>query len=145
MSSPSEPDQDTAWRLGDSVADVVASFRDFLLVRYPTHLRHFDLRLQADPEAAQAEAVIFSLLRQLRLKPEIAEVVGQGGVDFRALPSTESEFIVEVTTIGSATVTQKSGVPNGIADGAFAFDLITTSELSRLYRYQMGGFDAWHR
>ncbi|MGB6447990.1 MAG: hypothetical protein WBF47_23040, partial [Xanthobacteraceae bacterium] len=79
------------------------------------------------------------------LKPEIAEVVGQGGVDFRALPSTESEFIVEVTTIGSATVTQKSGVPNGIADGAFAFDLITTSELSRLYRYQMGGFDAWHR
>ena len=55
--------------------------------------------------------MVFSILGQLKLQPEPAEAVGEGGVDFCCRPNDASPFLVEVTAVPTEKVTQKSGLP----------------------------------
>lgn len=59
-----------------SAKDVVDSYCGWLEVKAPYHLKPFKERLQHDCEAADAEAVVFSVLHAKRKNPRPAEIIG---------------------------------------------------------------------
>ena len=120
-------DSSSDWYTTD---EVVNSYRQWLAVKSPSHLKPFGQRMRHDAEAAQAEAVVFSILHAKRKNPRPAEVIGTGGVDFHCRPEGEAEFVVEVTALKNETVTRKSGLAGpseGNRVGSFA--MITSSLL----------------
>ena len=90
-----------------TVSNLVDEFKHFLDVNHPEHSNAFS---QRHPEAARAEAVIFSFFKQNGYDIRVEETPYVGGVDFRVL-TENSEFVVEVTSISQNTVTERSGVP----------------------------------
>jgi hypothetical protein len=46
----------------DILSQVVESYKQFLLVKYPTHYRRYCSRLKANLQGARAEAIVFSFL-----------------------------------------------------------------------------------
>jgi len=118
---------------GVSVDDLVDSYWIFLArngrddSRYSAHLDRFKLRYQSDTHAAEAEAVVFSLLWSAKLRPDIYESHSTGGPDFVCRPETDHEFVVEVTSLQSGSVSRKSHLPETIdGSGGGAFGLITS-------------------
>ena len=107
------------------VEDVVEFYRCFLNRNHLSgHLKRFEDRLNADPKAAEAEAVVFSWLRAERLSPDIFEDNSKGGPDFQC--NGTNGFLVEVTSLDSESVSRKSGFPLKITDsGGQAYSLIT--------------------
>lgn len=66
---------------GVSVDEVVDSYWKFLYRNnYSIHLDKFKQRLQSDQKAAEAEAVVFSLLWSAKVRPDIFEDPGTGGL-----------------------------------------------------------------
>jgi hypothetical protein len=65
-----------------STDELVDSFVVYLKREAPSNLKAFESLRRENPESARAEAVVFGLLQQLRLRPVIADVVGVGGADF---------------------------------------------------------------
>jgi hypothetical protein len=93
---------------------------------YAAHFEQFRKRLSSDRKAAEAEAVVFSLLRAEKLNPDIHEDPSSGGPDFCCTPSPGKSFLVEVTSLDSASVSKKSHLPLNITGrGGGAFGLIT--------------------
>ena len=96
-----------------TVSNLVDEFKHFLDVNHPEHSNAFS---QRPPEAARAEAVVFSFFKQNGYDIRIEETPYVGGVDFRVL-TENSEFVVEVTSISQNTVTERSGVPTKLTSG----------------------------
>ncbi len=107
-----------------SIQDVVKEYTQFLASEYPTHCKMFEDRLNADPEAAQSEAVIYSVLRQAGYEVAVQENFVDGGADFLCTGIQEG-MIVEVRCIHSSTITTQSGWSEKVDEKAFFFDLIT--------------------
>jgi hypothetical protein len=116
---------------GDTVDQVVEFYYRYLARNrdLAVHFGQFKKRLKADPQAATAEAIVYSHLRAERLHPELFEHPASGGPDSRCHPT--APFLVEVTSLDSAVVAKRSGLPATISGpGGGAFGLITDRLLS---------------
>jgi hypothetical protein len=92
-----------------STTEMIDTYAEYLRTKNPESLPSFVQRRASDPEAALAEAVVFSMLQGFRVRPEINDKPGTGGADFICSasggspfallrpPSPESQFIVEAT------------------------------------------------
>jgi hypothetical protein len=112
---------------GNTVDEVVDYYFRFLARNQDltAHFEQFKKRLNADPKAAQAEAVVFSFLRAEDLQPGPFEDVSAGGPDYLC-SSASAKFLVEVTSLDSEVVSEESGLPAEITGpGGGAFGLIT--------------------
>lgn len=135
--------------IGDSLTDVVEYYYRYLSrnADLASHFVQFKKRLADDPKAAEAEAVVFSLLRAEKLSPGLFEDVSTGGPDFRCTPQASGQFLVEVTSMDSNVVAHRSGLPARITGSrAGAYGLITDRLLSeaknkapQLGRYKLPG------
>jgi hypothetical protein len=109
---------------GPTTNDIVSSFADYLSKRHPRNHKEFLSRLRDNPEAAQAEAVTFSLLISLDLSPAVNETVKSGGLDFKCTPRSGEPFLVEVTSLNAERVAERTSLPNTTDEtgGAYSFD-----------------------
>ena len=127
---------------GSTTDNVVAGYSLWLEVRFHAHFIAFKVRLKSEREAAEAEALVFAMLRCMNLRPEPSEDVSTGGVDFRCEPKGKDRFFVEVTSIPRETVTQRSGLPH---DGEHigGFSMLTSVLRAKATRKaaQMGNLD----
>jgi hypothetical protein len=114
---------------GTSINDVVDSYWVFLARnQYQLHLQRFQQRLVSNPKAAEAEAVVFSLLWSTKTQPDIFEDVSKGGPDFCCHPKKNTKFLVEVTSLDSGAVARRSKWPERIDHrGGGPFGLITAA------------------
>jgi hypothetical protein len=113
---------------GDTVSDVNDYYRRYLSRNrdLKNHWMQFQRRENSDPEAAQAEAVVFSWLWAEKLKPRLFEDAGKGGPDFCCTNSEGNRFLVEATSLDSKTISERSGLPPEIiGSGGSSFALIT--------------------
>jgi len=128
-----------------SVDEVVDSYWKFLYRNnYTGHLSRFKDRLASDPKSAEAEAVVFSVLWSEKLHPDIFEDLNAGGPDFRCAPSANESFLVEVASLDSTSVSNKSGLPLELTGaGGQAFSLITRKLRSTAQgkAAQLAGYD----
>ena len=129
-----------------STTEVIDSYAEYLRAKNPESLPSFVQRRASDPEAALAEAVVFSMLQGFRVRPEINDKPGTGGADFICSasggspfallrpPSPESQFIVEATSLDPDAVTDRTNLPNEAPDeiGGGAFGLLTKSVLNKV-------------
>ena len=117
--------------VGDTVDQVVEYYYRYLARNrdLAVHFDQFKKRLKADPQAATAEAIVFSHLRAQNLHPELFVDPTSGGPDFRCFAPVP--FLVEVTSLDSAVVAKRSRLPATITGpGAGAFGMITDQLLS---------------
>ncbi len=107
-----------------NIRTVIDSYAD-LLARYPRLHRQFQKRRRDNHEAALAEAVIFSILQQCCVKPEIADQLNKGGPDFRCTGIRGAQFMVEATSFEPDKVTKDTSIENELSPGlrgqAYAF------------------------
>ena len=108
---------------GPTINDLVNSFADYLSRQHPRNHKEFLSRLRDNPEAAQAEAVAFSLLNSLGLNPTLNETVKSGGIDFKCTPRTGEPFLVEVTSLNAGRVSERTKLPNTAEAGGGAYQL----------------------
>ena len=119
------PEQEQ-WQLsGDSLAEVVKSYSLFLEVCHPKLFKLFQERLKSDPDAARAEAVVFSWLRSEQYDPSVSESPQTGGIDFFCTPASQKPFLLEVTHLDREAVEKRSGWPDQLDDVVRAFSQIT--------------------
>lgn len=114
--------------IGDTVDDVVEYYYRYLARNsdLAAHFAQFKKRQKSDPNAAAAEAAVFSFLRAEKLHPEMFEDVSTGGPDFQCSASDSDQFLVEVTSLDSDAVAERFGLPSSITGpGGGAFGLIT--------------------
>lgn len=116
---------------GATIDEVTKSYSLFLEVCHPDHHKQFRERLAAAPDAAKAEAVIFSWLRQHRLEPRVGESPAEGGADFLCLPESKQSLLVEVTTLNRVAVERRSGWPDELSTRAQSFGMITANLWSK--------------
>lgn len=102
--------------------EVIESFAEYIRAESPNHFKSFRDRLNADREAAMAEAVVFGILQQLQLNPRIADKPGIGGCDFlceyqpnRINRDGSFQIIVEATTLEPNAIAMNSGWPNQVS------------------------------
>jgi hypothetical protein len=112
-----------------SIQDVADSYLDYLAKFDQKHhskcLIKFQRLLRADQEAARSEAVVFSWFHSIGLTPEPIDR-GEGGPDFLCHSRSFSNFYVEVTSLSTKTIANKSGIPESPKDGGGGnFDTIT--------------------
>lgn len=123
----SDQRKERAWRRFFGYAakpdEVIDSFVKYIRAESPTNLKSFQDRRRADPEAAMAEAIVFGILQQLRLRPTIADEPGIGGGDFlcecRPIVSSDNgswQLMVEATTLEPTAVERNSGWRNEVVD-----------------------------
>lgn len=89
--------------------DLVTKYAHFLEDEHPSHVAHYRNRLKTNPEGAIAEAVTFHFFRSNLEAVQVHEDPNKGGVDFLCKIGS-SEFIAEITSLQSETVTRKSGL-----------------------------------
>ena len=127
-----------------TVYDLLGEYKCFLETYHSERCKSFDKLCSTEPEAARAEAVVFSFFKWNGYAIQVEETGNEGGVDFRAQKDT-TEFVVEVTSIRRETFTGRSGTPeNLISDGSSS----DPYEVPRLIRSklsskadQMSGYD----
>ncbi len=107
-----------------TLQETLLEYETFLSKEYPGHHKAFHQSTKSDPESTRAEAAIFYMFRWMGFAVDIEEKTGTGGVDFRCKKNRQ-EFVAEVTSIKSDTVTRKSGWPDRVFNGGFAFNMIT--------------------
>lgn len=113
---------------GDTVSDVNDYYRRYLSRNrdLENHWTQFQKRESSDPEAAQAEAAVFSWLWAEKLKPCLFEDAGKGGPDFCCTNPGGNRFLVEATSLDSKMISERSGLPAEITGpGGSSFALIT--------------------
>jgi threonine dehydrogenase-like Zn-dependent dehydrogenase len=85
-SSNSEESKERRWRrffgYTANPDEVIDSFVEYIRTESRNNLKSLQNRRRADPEAALAEAMVFGMLQQLRLRPTIGDEPGIGGADF---------------------------------------------------------------
>ena len=122
-----------------TVSNLVDEFKHFLDVNHPEHSNAFS---QRQPEAARAEAVVFSFFKQNGYDIRVEETPYVGGVDFR-IQAESTDFVVEVTSILREIYTEHSGMPEIILDrvrcvSPYKVPHVIRSKVSRKAR-QMSG------
>ena len=129
--------------LGASISEIVTAYSLLLEVRYPEHHRAFQLRTASDPNAANAEAVVFSWLRWHGLSPTPSDTPGLGGPDFLCSPMWAAPFLIEVTSLKPDAVSERSGWPDELNDRAHSFAMITPNLWSKTRNKasQLGGHE----
>jgi hypothetical protein len=105
--------------------NVTKAYSVFLEVCAADQHTAFLNRLTSAPDAAKAEAAVFSWLRAGKLAPIINEQVGRGGIDYLCSPPNSIPFLLEVTSLSKAAVVSKSGWPDSLDEVAQAFSVIT--------------------
>lgn len=95
---------------GKTVCDLLNEYKHFLETNQPEHSNSFHQRCNNQPEAARAEAVVFSFLQWNGYDIQVEETGNEGGADFRA-KKENTEFVIEVTSIRRETFAEHSGVP----------------------------------
>lgn len=138
------PNRSKSSSFGDTVEEVVKAYSRFLEVRHSDHLKLFKNRLRTDPDAAKAEAVVFSWLRQQRCRPHVSESPGIGGADYLCMPESKASFLIEVTHLNKDAVERRSGWPNELSEVAHSFSMITPNLWSkaRAKAFQLAEQDA---
>jgi hypothetical protein len=102
--------------------ETVESYKLYLEVTAPSHLKRFKPRLKTDENSAISEAAILARLRDRGYRAKVAENLSTGGPDFLCFDGN-SPFFVEVTCVSDESVTQNSGlenfIPNEVSAGSF--------------------------
>ena len=91
------------------VEDLIENYKNFLENEHSNHVKSYRARLRNQPASARAEAVTFHFFKSNLDKVRVNEVPNKGGVDFLCKTGT-SEFISEITSLESESVTRKSGL-----------------------------------
>ena len=91
------------------VNDLVDNYKNFLENEHLNHVKSYSDRLRDHAASARAEAVTFHFFRSNLDEVRVNEDLNKGGVDFLCQTGT-SEFIAEITCLGSESVTRKSGL-----------------------------------
>jgi hypothetical protein len=110
---------------GNPLDEVVKAYADYISVCAPEQHRLFQDRARRDRDAARAEAAVFSWLRAQKLSPEINEVPGREAADFLCSPPQGGSILLEVTSLNAISVSNKSSIPNNLAEVAGRFSMIT--------------------
>jgi len=98
-----------------------------------SQLKAFVEMLANSPEAARAEAVIFSWLHQMGLNPRVHQKAGTGGMDFKCHPSVGGEFLVEVTSFGELALASASNLSSDLDDlSGGAYRMVTPELKARI-------------
>lgn len=142
------------WATTDEAMDFYA---EHLKATYPQHLGPFNQRRTQGREAALAEAIVFWMLKNVGVRPQINEVVGTGGADFicsanfgspilaRREPTPETLFIVEATSLDPDAVSRNTSIPNVAPDeiSGGAFSLLTRAIFAKAKdkATQLAGYD----
>lgn len=128
--------------LGPTTIDgVLDSFQEYLRIAHPANAVRFERLRAAARESALAEAVVFQLLEQIGVKPQINDSVASGGPDFIcsggyqspvlrrfATPDPSARFLVEATSFDLDAVTRQSAIPREIEDARGGpFRLLTST------------------
>jgi len=113
--------------MAESIDVVVDSYYRFLARNeFDGHLKRFKDRLLSDKSAAEAEAAMFMMLWNEKLDPSVNENLETGGPDFRCSPAQHQPFLVEVTSLDSESLSEKSTLPLKIeGPGGQAYGLVT--------------------
>ena len=128
-----------------TVYDLLDEHRHFLDANQPEHSNSFHHRCNNQPEAARAEAVVFSFFQWNGYDIRVEETGSEGGVDFR-VQTENTDLVVEVTSILRETFTEHSGIPERIISGkGYSIDPykvphLIRSEVSSKAK-QMSGYD----
>jgi hypothetical protein len=129
---------------GVPVREVVDSYWVFLARNhYDAHLKRFRERLEADAKAAEAEAVVFSLLWSSKARPDVLEDASAGGADFICRPAKMREFVVEVKSLRLDCVARRSHWPlksDGRVGGAFGLDTPKLKNVALKANRQLGRY-----
>lgn len=125
------PSEDNRFLVDHTVADLVKAHSLFLEIRHPNHHKQFQDRVNNDADAAAAEAVVFSWLRQQKLRPQIAESLSDGGADFLCEPEGKTPFVLEVTNLDRDAVERRSGWPDELDEAVRPFAMITPNLQSK--------------
>lgn len=94
---------------GKTVCDLLDEYKRFLKTDHSERCKSFDELCCTEPEAARAEAVLFSFFEWDGYDIRVEETGNEGGVDFRA-QKENTEFVIEVTSILRETFVEHSGV-----------------------------------
>lgn len=89
--------------------DLVDNYIQFLEKEYPALVRSYQSRLRNQPTSARAEAVTFHFFRYNVNEVRVNETRDEGGTDFLC-KTGDSEFIAEITSVKTESVTNKSGL-----------------------------------
>ena len=103
--------------------DLVDSYKRFLRVNYPDHVKPYGTRLNNQPEGATAEAIVYAFLEANLDDVQVAEKMDVGGVDFKCKVG-DAEFVAEVTCLDAEAVASQSGLPR-IPERVGNFKMIT--------------------
>lgn len=111
----------------DTIDQILDSYRLFLRRnKYTGHLERFEDRTDSDRTAAVGEAAIFMMLWNQKLHPDVNEDLAKGGPDFLCSPRALKPFLVEVTSLASESLSDKSTLPREIeGPGGQAYGLVT--------------------
>jgi hypothetical protein len=126
------------------IQEVVDSYSNYLAKFDQKHhskcLKKFQRLLQRDQEAARSEALVFSWLHSLGLRPEPVDR-GMGGIDFLCHPHSFRKFYVEVTALDPEAMAKESGIPNDPHQPEGSFNPITWGLLRKTIKKvrQMAG------
>ena len=115
--------------MGIFIDEVLASYKTYLSIKYPGHLQLLEDRVRSNLDGVRFEAAMFSVARTYNLNPQIAEVIGEGGVDFLCT-SQGRQFLIEVTHCDTESVEKQSGLCD-IPDGQPKFFSMVTDVLQR--------------
>ena len=129
-------------RTTDNLLD---EYKHFLDANHPEHSNSFDQRCNIQPEAARAEAVVFSFFKWNGYDIRVEEAGNEGGVDFR-VQTENTVFVVEVTSILRETFTKRYGTPKRPISGkGYSVNLYGVARQIRYEAFdkekQMSGYD----
>jgi hypothetical protein len=126
--------------MGDSIEQVVDWHAQYLEKTFGNpsgELKIFVDRLNNDPEAARAEAVIFAWLHRIGKNPTINDKAGVGGMDFKCQPAIGGEFLLEVTSFGTEALSSASGLSTDLTHLFGGWFRFATLELKRRVKKKM--------
>ena len=122
---------------GKTVCDLLDEYRHFLQTDFPERFNSFQQLCHAQPEAARAEAVVFTFFQWNGYDVQVEETGNEGGVDFRA-KKENTEFVIEVTSIRRETFTRRSGVPENPCTSGRGY-YVGNYEVANLIRSEASG------
>ena len=99
-----------------TVYNLLDEYKHFLDANQSEHSNSFHQRCNNQPEAARAEAVVFSFFQWNGYDIRVEESPSTGGVDFR-VQTENTDFVVEVTSISRKKFTEYSGAPETLISG----------------------------
>ena len=111
------------------LSDFVEDYEHLLSIHHPQHVKPYRDRLKRKEsrEGAQSEAVVFPFLKGHHGQVDLEEDTINGGTDFRC-NTTKSQFVVEVTCLGSEFVTSQTGLPNVVGSSGH-YDMLPNRKL----------------